>query len=97
MTKPIMTAVLMVLVDQGKLSLNDPISRYLPDLAQLTVDGSGNGVSPQAITMRHLLTHTAGFSYWFQPVPRRYGEELGAAGPLDLWRFEPKYGGMHGF
>lgn len=53
----------MQLVEQGKIDLDVPAEKYLPELGQVKlVDGS----SPKTkITMRHLLTHTAGFGYTF--------------------------------
>ena len=58
MTKPVAAACVMMLVDEGKLSLDDPISKHLPEMASLkTADGQ-----PVTITIRHLLTHTSGMS-----------------------------------
>ncbi len=56
MTKPITGAAVMMLQDEGKLSIDDPVSKYLPELAHLkTRDGVEH-----AVTLRHLLTHTSG-------------------------------------
>ena len=70
MTKAITAAAAMQLVDQGKLSLNEPIGKLLPDLANPQVlEGFGADGAPKlrpakaAITLRHLMTHTAGFCY----------------------------------
>jgi methyl acetate hydrolase len=70
MTKAITTAAGMQLVEQGKLSLDEPIGKVLPDLASPQVlegfDSSGNPkLRPArgAITLRQLMTHTAGFVY----------------------------------
>ena len=70
MTKAITAAGAMQLVEQGKLSLDDPIGKVLPDLAAPQVlegfDASGEPrLRPAArpITLRHLMTHTAGFAY----------------------------------
>lgn len=58
MTKPITAAAVLMLQDQGKLSLDDPISKYLPEFSSLkTADGQ-----PAVVTIRHLLTHTSGMS-----------------------------------
>ncbi len=98
MTKPVTSVALMQLVEAGRLRLDDPALKYLPDLANVQVferldarTGS-YAVRPaqKPITVRHLLTHTAGFGYGFtSPVVRdfkpREGEQY-AAGPL---LFEP--------
>ena len=51
----------MLLVKDGKLSLDEPISKYLPNTPQ----------SWEAITVRHLLTHTAGLAYPYQKLDLR--------------------------
>src|SRR5712671_2529914 len=70
MTKAITTAAGMLLVEQGKLALDEPIGKVLPDLASPQVlEGFDAKGEPKlrpakgAITLRHLMTHTAGFCY----------------------------------
>jgi methyl acetate hydrolase len=70
MTKAVTTAAGMQLVEQGKLSLDEPIGKVLPDLASPQVldgfDAKGEPklrAAKKPITLRHLMTHTAGFAY----------------------------------
>ncbi|MFN5690735.1 serine hydrolase domain-containing protein, partial [Bradyrhizobium sp.] len=70
MTKAITCAAGMQLVEQGRLSLDAPIGQVLPDLAAPKVldgfDAHGEPIlrpARTAITLRHLMTHTAGFCY----------------------------------
>ncbi|MFN7979273.1 MAG: serine hydrolase domain-containing protein [Vicinamibacterales bacterium] len=68
MTKAVVSVGIMMLVEEGRLSLTDPVSRYIPAFAKTTVLATQNGrvaVVPanRAITIRDLLTHTAGISY----------------------------------
>jgi CubicO group peptidase (beta-lactamase class C family) len=56
MSKPITATAVLMLMEEGKLSLDDPISEYIPELGGLkTADGK-----TQRITLHHLLTHTSG-------------------------------------
>src|ERR1700733_6707525 len=56
MSKPITATAVLMLMEEGKLSLDDPIAKYVPDLAGLKTP---DGQTPR-ITLRHLLTHTSG-------------------------------------
>lgn len=61
MTKPIVSAATLALVEQGNIHLDDPITRWLPDFRPALPDGQ-----QPTITVRHLLTHTAGLNYGFK-------------------------------
>ncbi len=65
MTKPITSVALMTLMEQGRFELDDAAKRWIPALGKLEVEHQGAIESD--ITMRQLLTHTAGFSYGFEP------------------------------
>jgi CubicO group peptidase (beta-lactamase class C family) len=64
MTKPIITTAAMMLVEQGKLKLNDPIAMWLPELKDLKVE-TANGDVPlnRPIWVQDIMRHTAGFVY----------------------------------
>jgi CubicO group peptidase (beta-lactamase class C family) len=74
-TKAITTTAAMILVEEGRLRLSDPVSRWIPSLAAATVSEPGDSSRPgrqlvrarRAITVRDLLTHTAGMSYGREP------------------------------
>jgi methyl acetate hydrolase len=78
MTKAITGAAAMQLVEQGRLALDQPAKQVLPLLGQVRVlsgfDASGPVMRPPRtdITLRHLLTHTAGFAYdiWNENIAR---------------------------
>ncbi len=56
MTKPITASAILMLQDQGKLAVDDPVAKYLPELADVkTKDGK-----LAHLTIRHLITHTSG-------------------------------------
>ena len=76
MTKAITSTAVMILVEEGRLGLNDPVAKYLPEFKEMKVlvpsedntsDDSSYTLVPanNPITVRHLLTHTSGISYRF--------------------------------
>lgn len=89
MTKPITGVALMMLYEEGKFKLSDPVEKYLPEFKDLQVyageDEEGNMITePQAhkMTVRELMSHTGGLSYGIfaqSPVDTAYVE----AGLLD--------------
>ena len=100
MTKAITTAAALQLVEQGKVQLDEPVSKYLPQLAKLDLlegfDAAGKPVLRPAktgITLKHLLTHTSGLCYdlWHGEM-FRYSSATGgpaAAGTAGPLMFEP--------
>jgi len=87
MTKPVAVAAIMMLVEEGKLSLDDPISKYVPEFADkpvMTEFDAETGTyetRPGAgeVTIRHLLSHSSGLSYPFSSatVARLSGGSFG--------------------
>jgi CubicO group peptidase (beta-lactamase class C family) len=75
-TKPVTAAAAMILLEQGRFRLDDPIARYIPEFAnpRVAVVGESGEVelvpAERPITIRHLLTHTAGMSEGEDPRVR---------------------------
>jgi CubicO group peptidase (beta-lactamase class C family) len=96
MTKPITSVAAMMLYEQGALELTDPVSRFIPEFAEMRVyvAGSANapGTRPATEPMRiwHLLTHTSGLTYgWHHTnavdeIYRARGYEFGGPQGADL-------------
>ncbi|MCL1635102.1 beta-lactamase family protein [Luteimonas sp. SX5] len=67
MTKTVTSVAVLMLAEEGKIALDDPIGRHLPELAKMQLFSGGTADAPQLrpsaepITIRELLTHTAGF------------------------------------
>ena len=83
MTKPITAVAAMQLYEKGKFNLDDLVSKFIPELKDLKILDSENNLKSvkNKMTMLQLLTHTAGFSYGFNPndiVDKKYTE-------ADLW------------
>ena len=81
MTKPVTVAAAMALVEEGKLALSDPITRWLPELSdmQVLVDSLGaldhTVPARRDITVEDLMTHRSGLAYSFSvagPISRAY-------------------------
>jgi CubicO group peptidase (beta-lactamase class C family) len=80
MTKPVTSVAIMMLLEQGKLQLDDPVSKYLngfDNLKVITKFNQADGTyetrpAKRAMTIRHLLTHTSGIGYAFcNPIVAR--------------------------
>jgi CubicO group peptidase (beta-lactamase class C family) len=71
MTKPITGVAMMMLFEEGKWQLDDPVAKFIPEFTNLKVygtDAAGNMVlneQTHPVTMRELLSHTGGFTYGF--------------------------------
>jgi CubicO group peptidase (beta-lactamase class C family) len=76
MSKPITSAAVMILIDEGKLSASDPLSKFVPEFKEMTVltpaaDGKSYELvhADREITIHDLLTHTSGISYRLMNKP----------------------------
>jgi CubicO group peptidase (beta-lactamase class C family) len=73
MTKPVTAVALLMLLEDGRIALNDPVAKFIPGFAGLRVQG---GAAPQlAMTVLDLLRHTAGLTYGFHnrtPIDAAY-------------------------
>ncbi|HEX2759302.1 MAG TPA: serine hydrolase domain-containing protein [Rhizomicrobium sp.] len=76
MTKPITGVALLMLLEEGRIALDDPVAKFIPGFANLRVQGIG--APRRAITVLDLLRHTAGFTYGFHnrtPVDALYRQQ----------------------
>ena len=102
MTKAVTTAAALQLVERGKLTLDEPAARHLPELGKLEVlngfDAAGKPILKPAskpVTLRHLMTHTSGFCYalfdeqMFEYQSKAGGPAPGTVAPLTPLMFEP--------
>ena len=73
MTKPVTVVALLMLMEEGRIGLDDPVAHYIPEFADLRL---GDGAFPdRAMTVKDLLRHTAGFTYGFHhrtPIDAAY-------------------------
>ena len=80
MTKPIVSAAVMMLHEQGKLRLDDPVQKFIPSFADAKVLTDAGQLVPakRPVTVHDLLTHTAGVAYGFS-APGQLGEHYRTA------------------
>jgi len=83
MTKALTTVAAMILYEEGRFLLKDPVARYLPAFANVQVAKADGGTEKprRALTIHDLLTHTAGMSYGAGPAKAAYD----AAGMKDWY------------
>jgi CubicO group peptidase (beta-lactamase class C family) len=99
MTKPITSTAIMILVEEGAVALDDPLSKFVPEFADVQVLGAdGERVAAgQPITIQRLLTHTSGLTYGFfgdSPVDRIYNESGIFANAQGLEQFATDIAGL---
>ena len=87
MTKPITSAAALMLVDERKLELDEPVTKFFPEWkGQTAYEGDEIVPVDPPVTARHLLLHTSGLSYGYvgnTPVDKAYRE----AGLIDDWDY----------
>lgn len=96
-TKAITATAVMMLWEEGRFRLDDPIANYLPEFRNMQIlrdfspqDTTWTGVpAQQAITIRHLLTHTSGIGYGAIDSDERMRMIYRKAGIIDAWTTEP--------
>ncbi len=89
-SKAIVSTAIMMLQEEGKLVIGDPLSRYIPEFANTQVavpreDGDYDLEDGRPILLRHLLTHTSGISYGTGPA-----RDLWDAAGFQQWYFADK-------
>lgn len=82
LTKQFTAMAIMQLEERGLLSLNDPISKYLPDFPKPVAD---------KVTIHHLLSHTGGLNSFFddEPNPSRFRQKMSLEQVIDLFKDKP--------
>src|SRR5258706_1756851 len=104
MTKAVPSTAAMQLVEQGRFAIEDPVEKYLPEFAKLSVFESFDGATgayrlrpaTKAMTVRHLLTHTSGLGYAFtNPTVRDFKPHAGEEYPVGPLVFEPGEGWLY--
>lgn len=78
MSKPIVSAAALALVEQGRLGLDDPVTRWIPDFRPRLADGS-----TPTITVRQLLDQTSGLTYVFLEAPGGPYHRAGVSDGID--------------
>ena len=97
MSKPITTAAAMILYDEGRFELDDPVEKYIPELKGLKVYHATQPVTPnRKVTVRDLMRHTSGLTYGIfgnSPVDQIYKQKR-IVGSRDLQSMVEKLGAI---
>jgi len=101
MSKPVTTAAALVLLDQGLMRLDDPITKWAPEFTDMRVLRHTDGAledtypAPRAITIEDLMTHRSGLAYGFtakgplaQALQEKFGFNIGTFSTPDEWMKE---------
>lgn len=97
MTKPITAAAVMMLVDDGKVSLDEPVETYLPEFRANTVYSPDGPVPARPMTVAQLISHTSGLSYSFQPTSPVAAQYTAAGLAGGAWFHDPRIHGLSDF
>jgi CubicO group peptidase (beta-lactamase class C family) len=98
MTKAVTSTAAMQLVEQGRFAIEDPVEKYFPEFANLSVFESfdpATGIyrlrpATKAVTVRHLFTHTSGLGYGFtSAIIRDFKPRQGENYPVGPLLFDP--------
>jgi CubicO group peptidase (beta-lactamase class C family) len=90
MSKPITSACIAILADDGKLSFDDPLAKHLPEFAGVMVSQNGETVKPsRPPTLRDVMTHTSGLGDMYTREPHLTLAETGKKLSEQPLRFQP--------
>lgn len=90
MTKPITSMGVMMLVEQGKVKLDDPVSKYIPSFKDVRIKQNDTLVAPKRpITVRDLLTHTSGLSNASPTPPNEPVDTVSLEAMADFYAKQP--------
>lgn len=96
MTKTVTTVAVLMLMEEGQLSLDDPVARYLPEFSDLQIFEGGTADAPRLrpakhkLTLHQLLTHTAGFAVAGNQEATKLLERADLHGSRDLAEFSQR-------
>jgi len=90
MSKPVTNVCIAILADDGKLSLDDPLAKHLPEFAGVMVGQNGETVKPsRPVTLRDVMTHTSGLGEMNNREPHWTLAETGRKLAQQPLRFQP--------
>ena len=105
MTKPITAVAVLMLMEEGKLLLNDPVSKFIPEFKNPKVaawtlpnDPRGAGVrlvtADREVTLQHILTHTAGLAVSNEGPAGEYFRQAKLSPPISLGEYSKRVGAL---
>ncbi len=105
MTKPVTTVAVLMLLEEGKLILSDPVSKFIPEFKnpkvaawQLPNDSRGAGIrlltADREVTLQHLLTHTGGLAVNTEGPAGEAFRQANLAAPISLAEYSRRVGAL---